>query len=308
MKKVIVICGATATGKSEYAFQFAKKLNTEIISFDGVQVYKKLNIGTAKPSAAQLESVKHHLIDEIEPDKTFTAGDFRKTAFKILEQIFKKNATAILVGGTGFYLRSLLSGMYESVVVSSEIKERLNIEAHKLGYEKLFEELSIHDPEYAGQIHKNDKYRIMRGLELVRSGVKPSSLREQFSKASFPYELIQIGLRRKKDTLKDAIELRTQKMINSGLIEETESLIKSYPDGLRPLMSVGYKETGNYIGGLISKTQLHDEIVRNTMALAKRQSTWFKRDKSIQWFDPDLQGAEIEEFLNQCSHFSPLLN
>jgi tRNA dimethylallyltransferase len=289
--RLVVICGPTATGKTEVAFELAKNLKTEIISFDSIQVYKELNIGAAKPTLELRKIIPHHLVDEIDPFVNFSAGDFRKRA---LEEILKLSTKKyiVLVGGTGFYLQALIKGMYAIPPIDPKIKEDLLKEAESRGMAALYDELKIKDGEYAKKIHPNDRYRILRGLEVLRSGVKSiSEMKEEFKPEDFPFEVLQFGLRRKKEVLKEAIQSRTEFMLASGLIEETKSLLQKYPRNLRPLESVGYKEVVKFVSGELPQENLVPAIVSSTLQLAKRQSTWFKRDKKIQWFDPDDLGV-----------------
>jgi tRNA dimethylallyltransferase len=302
--RILVICGATATGKTDLAFNWAKRLQTEIVSFDSVQVYKRFDIGTAKPSKFMMKEVKHYFIDEVEPDEIFSAGDFRRKAMPLIDNLVKSRGTAVLVGGTGFYLQALLKGMYEAPPVDPAIKNSLQQEVIEKGLGKLHSELSEKDPVWAKRVHPNDQYRILRALELVRSGVKPSELRESFEGSSghpgylLGYPITVIGLRRKKEILKSVIETRTAGMLGKGLIEETESLIRDYPNPRpRPLDSVGYKEVASFLEGKISREAIGPEIVKNTLALVKRQSTWFKRDTQIRWFDPDEEAPLLGDFL-----------
>ncbi|MDZ4676617.1 MAG: tRNA (adenosine(37)-N6)-dimethylallyltransferase MiaA [Oligoflexia bacterium] len=297
--KVVSICGATATGKTAIAFQLAQKLNTEIISFDSLQIYQELNIGTAKPPPEMLNAIRHHLIDEIKPTEVFTAGDFRKQALQILKTLSDSKDFAILVGGTGFYLQALLKGMHDIPEVSTEVKHKLKADLKALGSTELYEELQISDPQYATKIHPNDTYRILRGLELIRSGKGPTQIRNDFNPQKFPYTLVQLGLRRKKEVLKNAIEVRTNNMFEQGILNETQTLVKKYSKDLRPLQSVGYKECVMHLDGQISIKQAQDLITQNTMALAKRQSTWFKRDNTIHWFDPDDTNQNIMDEINK---------
>jgi len=293
--RLIVISGATATGKTDVAFALAKKLECEILSFDSVQIYKHLDIGTAKPPLWMRNEIPHHLIDEIEPSEPFTAGDFQRRARKIIS-LENKKKNIVLVGGTGFYLQALLRGMYEIPVVTRVVKEKLLVEQQTRGLDVLYAELKTKDSEYAKRIHPNDSYRILRALELIRSGTKTvTEIRAEFSTHHFPYPVLHIGLRRKRDSLLDSVAKRTEKMIESGLIEETKSLIKNLGRDLKPLESVGYRETVAFLDGVLDRNSLKDQIVRSTMALAKRQSTWFKKDESIIWLDPDVEGARITE-------------
>ena len=239
LTKIIVICGPTATGKTEVAFELAKKLQTEIISFDSVQIYQELDIGTAKPPENLRREIPHHLVDELAPQVIFTAGDFRRRALELIAGRADQKYL-ILVGGTGFYLQALLKGMYDIPEVPQATKLALKEESVTKGFKKLYKELQARDPDYAKRIHPNDSYRILRGLELLRSGEKTmSEIQRQFKSQGLPNPVIQFGLRRKKETLKDAIESRTDYMLARGLVEEVEGLLKKYPDGFRALESVG---------------------------------------------------------------------
>lgn len=289
---LIIICGPTATGKTEVAFDVAKKLKTEIISFDSVQIYKELDIGAAKPSLEFRQEIPHHLIDEVNPDQLFTAGDFRKQALDEIAKLSEKKYI-VLVGGTGFYLQALIKGMYEIPSIDPQIKINLIEESKLKGMDSLYAELVKKDPAYAKRIHPNDSYRILRGLEVLRSGSKSlTKMREEFKSAPLPNKIVQIGLRRKKEILRQVVESRTECMIASGLIEETSQLLKKYPQGIRPLESVGYKEAVKFISGELTQGELLPTIVTHTLQLAKRQYTWFKRDPAIKWFDPDEMGVD----------------
>jgi len=288
---LVIVCGATATGKTEVAFELAKGLKTEIISFDSVQVYKEFNIGAAKPSLELRRVIPHHLVDEIDPPTSFSAGDFRKRA---LEEILKlsNKEYVVLVGGTGFYLQALLNGMYSTSIIDPKFKEELLIDAKRVGMPKLFEELKKRDSEYAAKIHPNDTYRILRGLEVLRSGVASlSQMKSDFKPQPITNEIVQFGLRRKKDILREAIQNRAEYMVSGGLLGEARSLLEKYPRALRPLESVGYKEAVKCILGELPIEELIPSIVRSTLQLAKRQSTWFKRDEKIHWLDTDELGV-----------------
>ena len=226
---LVVICGPTATGKSEIAFELAKNLDTEIISFDSVQVYKDLDIGTAKPSLDMRSKIPHHLIDEISPVTSFTAGDFRKRALDEVEKL-KKKKFIVLVGGTGFYLQALLKGMYDIPVVTQETREQLTRDEREKGLEELYNELKEKDPLYMAKIHRNDRYRIIRGLELLRSGVQSlTQMRENHEHQDLENPVFIYGLNRKKTVLINAIQSRTEMMMAQGWVEETKVFLGSIP-------------------------------------------------------------------------------
>jgi tRNA dimethylallyltransferase len=289
--KLIVICGPTATGKTEVAFSLAKKMNSEIISFDSIQVFKRFNIGAAKPPPNYLKEIKHHLIDEIEPHTPFTAGDFRRQATQILQASDREYM--VLVGGTGFYLQALLKGMHEIPEVSAETKIKLQEDLALKGLVPLFKELQSLDPEYTKKIHINDQYRIVRALELLYSGSKTvTEINESFESSPPLFSTQLIGLRRKREVLRTAVESRTNFMLRNGLVDEVRGLIRDFSTTLKPLQSVGYREVTQFLNGEIKEEELESLITTSTLQLAKRQATWFKRDQETKWHDPDEEGVE----------------
>ena len=292
--KVIILCGATATGKSQLAMRLAGALGCDIINFDSLQFYKDFNIGTAKPSEADLASIPHHLVGTVDPKIAFTAGDFRREALKILDRLSQNKSYVLLVGGTGFYLQALLRGMFEAPPSDPAIKEELMGRLESEGSRALHAELGTLDAETAASIMPTDAYRILRAMEIIIStGKKLSTIRSEFKPEPFPYEIIKLGLRRSRGNLREAVQMRTRQMIEQGLIEEVMGLLKKYGAHLRLFKSVGYKETCEFLLGGKTKewpiSKLEEQIITSTMQLAKRQSTWFKRDPEIQWMDPDLE-------------------
>lgn len=288
--KVVIVCGATATGKSDLAVQLAEKLNCEILNFDSIQVYKELDVGSAKPTLENLKKIKHHLISAIDPNQVFTAGDFERAAMKILNQLSVKHKFVVLVGGTGFYLQALLKGMFEVVPIDPALKQKLLHELEAKGAKELHGELKEKDPAAAAKIHVNDSYRILRALEILRSqSVKPSELKAQ---KIFPFEYVKIGLRREKAVLRNAVAARSDQMIKQGLVKEVEILTEKYGSSLRALQSVGYREALDFVLNKSQNTkELSESITTSTMQLVKKQSTWFKRDEEIHWFDPDKENV-----------------
>ncbi|MBK9293958.1 MAG: tRNA (adenosine(37)-N6)-dimethylallyltransferase MiaA [Oligoflexia bacterium] len=294
--KVIIICGATGTGKTQIAIELSKKLECEIVNFDSIQAFKELNIGSAKPTSDQLKEAKHHLIDFLNPNEAYTAGDFKRNAEKILNELSLKHKFVILVGGTGFYLNALLSGMSEAVASSTEIKNKLKDELDKRGIDALYEELKAGDPDAAKKIHLNDTYRILRAIEILRyQNKRPSQLG---GIGGFKYEYIKIGLRREKPVLRIAIQARSQDMVKNGLIQEVEALVEKYGADIKCLHSVGYKQALDFIlsAHKSSHEKLVEKITTATMQLVKKQSTWFNRDHEIHWFDPDKENI-LEKIL-----------
>jgi tRNA dimethylallyltransferase len=281
---VLAICGPTASGKTDVAMYLARELNAEIINFDSIQVFKKLDIGSSKPAQAMLDEIPHHLISIVEPNEPYTAGDFKRQAEEIIFSQIKKSKPVILVGGTGFYLQALTKGMYDLKPVANEIKEQLKTELAQSGLEKLFKEVEKIDSEYSKKISVNDTYRILRALEVWRGFQKtPTEIRQSFQKTKPGFDILQIGLYKEREVLRKVVNERTEKMLAQGLIEETEAILSEY--GMqKPLSSVGYKEACSYLAGQINFVNLSEVISNATMKLSKRQMTWFKRDK-ISWFD-----------------------
>lgn len=266
------------------ALDLAEHYQCEILNFDSIQVYEDLNIGAAKPTPEQLNRVRHHLLGAIPLSREYTAGDFRRDALDILASTSADKI--VLVGGTGFYLSALLNGMHEVGKVSEETKARVADEMDQHGSREMYYRLKDKDPEYADKIHFNDRYRISRGWEIIyETGKLPSKLREQFKAEPFPYPVTKLGLEIPRQDLLENIKLRTQQMIESGLEEEVSGLLERHPNRPRALDSVGYLETRQYLSGELDEKQWNQSIVKSTMALAKRQKTWFQRDSEIFWLE-----------------------
>lgn len=303
-KPVIFVVGSTASGKSEWALKLAQKFGGVIVNCDSVQVYKKLNIGAAKPTAEEQNLVKHYLLDYVEPPHEVTAGSYCRDFYECMSKI-PERVPVFVVGGTGFYFMAIEKGMYPVLPVSDEIKQTVDREMQTPGGpEKMYQELLAKDPEYGEKIHLSDHYRIGRAIELIRSqGKSVTQIQKEFaeSRTPFPFPLLKIGPSWDREKLKERIDLRTKKMIESGLIEEVRGLQDEGLETWAPMSSVGYKETLSYLRNEISRDVLQEEIAKNTRQLAKRQRTWFQRDKDIHWFDGEggffEAQALVEEFL-----------
>ena len=271
---IIVITGATATGKTDLGIQLAEELNTEIISADAMMVYKYMDIGTAKPSLEEREKVKHHLIDIIEPSENFSAKDFVELADKVIKELFSKGKIPIVVGGTWLYIQALLYGLSEAPVGNWELRDKL----YKQNNKELYERLKEIDPEYASKIHINDKRRLVRALEVYQLSGKPFSYfhnKHNFSRAK--YNFIGIVLERDRKDLMDRIEKRVDKMFQLGLKEEVEKLIEmGYKNFLTSSQAIGYKEFIPYFEGNRTLEEVKKEIIKNTKIFAKRQLRTFK--------------------------------
>ncbi len=281
MNQLVFVVGPTAVGKTNLAFQWAKQAPSCIVNSDSIQAYKDLKIGSAKPNFKKYPDLTHYLFDEISAPQVWTAGDFRKKALKILHKELPQRKVFV-VGGSGFYIQALEKGMYKAK--ASDLKIMSQFQDKELS--SLYEILKQKDPETAKQISPNDKYRILRYLALIKSeGKTVSQIKKEFKEEKLPCPYIKVGLNISKEELLKRVEQRARKMLKEGLIEEIEQLLNRGLRDWRPLNSVGYKEGILYLDGKIKKAELIGEIVSNTMSLAKKQKTWFKRDKSIKWFD-----------------------
>lgn len=291
MEKLLAIVGPTASGKTRIALELAQKLEAEIISSDSLLVYKGLDIGTAKPSKKERELVPHHLIDLVEPSENYTMSNFYNNAITAINDIRGRNKKFLVTGGTGFYLNTLINRPFNSPTGSEEVKSTLEKrlkEGERL--ESLHNELKKIDPSSAARIHPNDKYRISRALEVFYSTGKTMTyfrkLHQEENK-SRDFEPLIIVLNPDKEELKQAITARTKKMFDDGLLDEAQGLLtKGFSAEIKPLKSIGYKEAIQLLRGLINHKEAIELINKNTIALAKRQITWFKKQPFTLWMHP----------------------
>lgn len=290
-RKVTFIVGPTGVGKSDHALSLASKNGMAIVNADSLQVYKGLDIGTSKPTLEERSQCPHYLFDIVKPGEAFTAGDYRRAVIDVLENI---RVDAYIVGGSGFYIQALEKGMYEvgsvSESVKSEVEERISKYSHLGEKQSVVMALQEVDAAAAQRIPINDQYRLRRALEVSLSLGRPfSDLQREFESQHRPlsefYSIEKIGLKMSRDKLLKRIQERTGHMLEKGLIEETRKFLDQGLEGWSPLRSVGYKETSAYLKGQIQREELFDAIVRATMRLAKKQMTWFRRDKDIQWHE-----------------------
>ncbi len=287
IKKIIFVQGPTGAGKSRWALEQAKRVpDSCIVNCDSVQIYKHVDIGSNKPSAAEMQAVPHYLYSHVEFPDSITAGQYERLFFSTLESLNENKI--FVVGGTGFYFQALEKGMYPVSSVQNKIKlETQQLVAEK-GFGYLFDWIQHEDPKYALKLSRNDHYRIERAYQLMRSeGKSISVIQDEFEKTKkpFPYPLLKIGITEEKDNLKTIVSARTEAMIAKGLIQEVEKLLASGLSLWDPLNSVGYKEVVNYLSRPTSLTELASEITINTMKLIKKQKTWFQKDKEVVWLN-----------------------
>lgn len=280
--KLIVIVGSTAVGKTALAMRVAKQLKTEILSADSRQIYKELEIGTAKPTATELAEVRHHFINSHSIQETFNAADFGMQASKSLEELFHQHEYVVVSGGSGLYIKGLLEGFDEMPQVQNGVREKIIHAYQQNGLAWLQDQVKKLDPDYFEIVDVQNPQRLMRALEVIESTDKPFSAWQLKSKRILPYQVIKIGLELERDQLYARIDARMDAMIEAGLFEEAA---KFYPQKqLNALQTVGYKEIFDFMDGLYDKEEAVRLLKRNSRHYAKRQLTWFKRDEEIKWF------------------------
>ena len=290
--KVIVICGPTASGKTSLSIELAKKINGEIVSADSMQIYKDMDVGTAKTTPEEMQGIKHYLQDFVEPDKRYSVADYKVDAEKAIEEILSKGKTPIVVGGTGLYVDSLIYGIeYQEIRFDEKYRKELEDIALKDGLETLYKKAQEIDPEAMKKISCNDKKRIMRVLEIYKATGKTKTEQEIESRkkeVKYDYKVFAIDWEREK--LYKRINKRVDIMIENGLIEEVENLLKKYKEFPTAMQGLGYKEVVEYLNGYLTKEEMIDKIKQATRRYAKRQITWFRKNKQTIWIGPqDLQ-------------------
>lgn len=295
--RLVAIVGPTAAGKSSLALGLAQQFSGEIISADSVQVYRGLDIGTAKPSLADRRIVPHHLIDIINPDQDYSAALFRRQAGELICILHERQKPIFVVGGTGLYLKALTRGLFRGPAANTGFRARLNREADTKGNPFLHHRLQELDPEAAARIHPQDRMRIVRALEVhSQSQRKISEFQEEHRFQEAPYEVFKIGPFFEREELYRRIETRTEEMMERGWVEEVKTLLdQGYLPHLKSLQSLGYKHIVSYLSGKISLEEAVRLIKRDTRRYAKRQITWFKSDPEIAWFSSDPESRVLIE-------------
>lgn len=286
-KPLIVLVGPTAVGKTAFSLEIAKRYPIEIISGDSVQVYRGMDIGSAKATPEERANVPHHLIDCMEPDEPFTVADFQARATARIEDIHARGKLPAIVGGTGLYIESVVYDYRFSEAVADEAaRERWNAEADERGTAALHALLQERDPVSAARIHPNDRKRLVRALEVFDATGRPMSEQAQKRDKTTPYDLCMIGLTMDRAKLYARIERRVDAMLEEGLVEEVRELLRrGYDRSLPSMQAIGYKEIAAYAAGEISYDQAVYVLKRNTRHFAKRQLSWFRMMPQIQWVD-----------------------
>ena len=297
-KKAIVVVGATASGKTALGVHIAKKFNGEVISSDSMQIYKGMDIATAKPTTEEMDGIKHHLIDFVDVKSQYSVSNYCDDAKIVFDEIIKKNKLPVIVGGTGLYIDSFLSNTkFLEAASSDKIRQELLLEAERNGVESLYEQLKVIDPDAAENIHPNNTVRVVRALEIYKTTGKTLTEQNRLSHAvESDIEPLYIGINYSdRENLYSRINLRVDLMLEAGLLEEAKEFFKLNPSKTA-FNAIGYKELKPFIDGVLSFEDCVENLKRETRRYAKRQITWFKRNKNINWVYADTQTKE--EMLN----------
>ena len=298
--QLVTIIGPTAIGKTDLAIKIAEFYNTEIVSADSRQFYRELNIGTAKPSSSELSKIKHHLINNKSIQDQYNINDFEKDAIESINSIFKKNKVAVLVGGSGLFINSVLYGLDEIPEIDEDIRNSLYSDMDSLGIKALQEKLKLLDHNSYDNIDIDNPRRLIRALEVTIGSGKPYSSFLKKTKKNRNFNAIKIGLNQDRAELYEKINNRVDNMIKDGLIDEVKGLYEL--KNLKTLNTIGYSEVFKYIDGIYSEDECINEIKKNTRRYAKRQMTWFKSIEDVKWISPNYN---LKDVLN---HIENLIN
>jgi tRNA dimethylallyltransferase len=295
---MILILGVTASGKGRLAFKLAEQTDAEIISIDSMKVYRRMDIGTAKPPAQARRNIRYHLIDVVEPSESFSVGKFLDLAYETIEQIKQRSKKIIAVGGTALYIKALLYGLFEGPGNDEQIRDQLRQQAQTDGLQQLYSELAKIDPAAAERIHPNDSKRIIRALEVYRLSGKPiSQLQQQFSAEKLRHNWTIIGLRRDRSEENTRINKRVKKMIDTGFVDEVRDLLaEEKPLSKQAGCAIGYAEIINYLNGNTNLENAVELIKKNSRRLAKNQRTWFRSFKNVNWLNIEPQQPDEKIF------------
>lgn len=301
-EKVIVIIGPTAVGKTKLSVELAKTLNGEIISGDSMQIYKGMDIGTAKIKEEEKDGIPHHLIDIIEPDESYSVAQFQKSVRELISKIHKRGKMPIIVGGTGLYIQSVLYDyQFSEKGQNEQIRIKLDCEAQQLGNDYLYKKLQEVDPKSAELIHPNNVRRVIRALEVYEStGIKFSEAANE-REGKLLYDVALVGLTMDRDKLYERINMRVDIMLEEGLLQEVKNLYNIGINDCQSIQAIGYKELYSYLDGNISFEEAVQQLKQNSRRYAKRQLTWFRNKMEVTWFD--MTEHSVEEKLSEILTF-----
>ena len=301
--RLICILGPTGVGKTAMALELAERWGGEIVSADSMQVYRQMDIGTAKPAPEERGRIPHHLLDVVNPDEPFDVSQYIRLANGIIADLQREKKPVFVVGGTGLYIRALLGGLIDGPAADEALRRELKREMHDRGQAHLYEMLRTRDPGAADRIHPHDGVRIIRALEVLElTGRSIVAHQQEHRFRETQYETLRIGLSLDRERLNDRIEQRTDRMIGDGFVEEVRRLLDmGYTESLKPLQSFGYRDMISFLAGRQSLEEAIRLIKRDTVRYAKRQMTWFAADREVGWLDPgevDEASRRIGLFLN----------
>ncbi len=285
--KVIVICGPTASGKTGLSIELAKKIDGEIISSDSMQIYKEMNIGTAKPTTQEMQGIPHYMLDFVSPSDRYSVADYKETAVKEINNILKRNKVPIVVGGTGLYVDALTKNItYPEIEIDLNYRKELEKIIEEQGLENLYEKAKQIDEMAMQSISKNDKKRIMRVLEIYhQTGKTKTQLEIESRLIPSPYEYLIFAINMEREILYERINKRVDIMIEQGLIKEVQELVEKYKEFPTAMQGLGYKEVVSYLNDELTKEEMIEKLKMETRRYAKRQLTWFRKNKDIKWLN-----------------------
>ncbi len=301
-KKVIVVVGPTASGKTAVAVELAKALDGEIVSADSMQIYRHMDVGTAKPTKEEMAGIPHHLMDFVQPDEEYSASMFQQDAFCVIEDILSRGKQPIVAGGTGLYINAITYALdFSGAKRDARIGQWLEELYDKKGADYMHRALMRRSPVAASKVHKNNKVRVVRQLELA---IRGKNQEYEFDQPNNLYDFKIIGLTKARPILYNDIEKRVDQMIANGLVQEAREIYTQYPHCQAAQKAIGYKELFDYFEEHITLAQAVDQIKQNTRRFAKRQLTWFTRDQRIRWFDMSTYSQIsrcIDDILSYCN-------
>ena len=286
-QKIVVVAGSTGSGKSEVAINLANELNGELICSDSMQVYRKMDVGTAKPTLQEQDLIPHHQLDLINPDENYSAGQYARDTALVINKIRERGRLPILVGGTGLYYKALMYGISKIPPVPEKLRKEITDWHQEHGTPYCHKLLQKYDPEGADLLHPNDTSRILRSLEVVLStgkSIYSYRLEQPFDEALYPFHAVALNWDR--NDLYQRINKRTLSMLGSRWLAEVEMLLGSYSPELKPMQSIGYREVVKYLQNKLKWDEMVLEIQKRTRQFAKRQLTWFRKEAKIEWYRP----------------------
>jgi tRNA dimethylallyltransferase len=291
--KVAVLVGPTAVGKTAVALDLAEALQAEIVNADSMQVYRELDIGTAKPTPTEQARASHHLLDVADPDEAYDAARYAREAREIIADLHRRGLPPLVVGGTGLYIKALIAGLFRQGEEVTEVRERLARELAEQGLPTLLARLTSLDPATAQRLAPGDTYRILRALEVVEATGRPlSELHANHNFGDRPYTTLKLGLDLPREELYRRIDDRVKMMLDQGWLEEVRRLLKRYPAGIKPLQALGYRHLVAYLEVRLPLPEAIEQTQKETRRYAKRQLTWFRADPEVRWFHPS-QGEDM---------------